>query len=647
MSMLNILVVDDDRELGESLAELLELQGYRTEVAGDAKAALTLARTRKFEVALVEVRLECENGADFIYALSEACQGVDCILMSADADLDKAIKAVRYNAYDYLRKPFDDHDLIATLERCFEKRRLEREKRDLERRVAEVLVEGEAKFRKLAEDAMVGIHIHREFRSLFVNRAYANIFGYALPDEILARDSVVALIAPCDRDRLVGYSKQRLAGNQAPSHYEYQGVRKDGTLIWLESRVRVVDWEGELATQVTIIDITERKRAAERLQSAIESIPDGVVLFDADDRVVMWNQRFADHYPELEDLLQTRPTAEEMFRERIRNGAVGGFEVPIDEYVRWRMETRQKQKATSAVRRHSDGRWFRTTERKTSEGGIVSISTDITELKSREIDLRESAIQAEFANRSKSEFLANMSHELRTPLNAILGFSDMMSAELLGPLGAPEYRQYADDIHQSGAHLLSVIDDILDLSKIEAGKLELREAEVDVTQIVGDCRRFIEGHAKDAGLALETRMGGDLPRIWVDERLFKQVILNLLSNAVKFTPKGGRVTVDARVDEAGRFVLAVSDTGIGMAAENIPKALTPFSQVASDLARDHQGTGLGLPLVNSLVEAHGGTLELESKLGVGTSATIWFPAERVVDGGTGTTVDKVHVGAAQ
>jgi PAS domain S-box-containing protein len=432
--------------------------------------------------------------------------------------------------------------------------------------------------------------------------------------------------------------------------------RKDGTSFpveYVSSPIR--DENGALTGAVVVFsDITARsqaqdqqRRAEGRLRDAIESIADGFVLFDANDRVELWNPRFADLYPELAELLPTKPTAEALFRERVRAGAVGESDVPVDEYVRWRMAARQKQGDAPAIHRHNDGRWIRTTERRTSDGGIVAVSTDISELKIREMELKAAMEQAELANRSKSEFLANMSHELRTPLNAVIGFSETMQQEMFGPLGNERYKQYAKDIFDSGSHLLSLISDILDLSKVEAGKFDLNEQELDLAQAVGACRRITEQRAKEAGVTLATRLGSDLPRLWADERAVKQIILNLLSNAVKFTPAGGKVTVHAGIDEDGCFVLSVSDTGIGIGADDIPKILMPFSQVDSSFSRQQEGTGLGLSLIKSLIEMHGGTIELESELGDGTIVTVRFPAERVLHRPAGPTSDDDRRAAAE
>jgi len=238
------------------------------------------------------------------------------------------------------------------------------------------------------------------------------------------------------------------------------------------------------------------------------------------------------------------------------------------------------------------------------------------------------AEEARAASQAKSEFLANMSHELRTPLNAIIGFSELVAGELFGPIG-PRYVEYGHDIHASGIHLLSVIGDILDLSKIEAGQRQLSESEVDLHDAAESSLRLVRGRAENNGVRLVNGVARAVPHIHADERAVKQMLLNLLSNAVKFTPGGGRVAVGAEVRGDGSLAVSVDDTGIGIAPENIPRALAPFSQVDSSLSRRYAGTGLGLPLVKSLIELHGGMLELKSEEGKGTLATIVFPADRV------------------
>jgi PAS domain S-box-containing protein len=242
-----------------------------------------------------------------------------------------------------------------------------------------------------------------------------------------------------------------------------------------------------------------------------------------------------------------------------------------------------------------------------------------------EMQLRQAKETAEVASRAKSEFLANMSHELRTPLNAVIGFSQMIGEEILGPVGRPEYKEYARDIHNSSLHLLQIINDILDVSKIEAGMATLHGAEVDYATVAAACCRLVSAKAKASEIALSLEMASDLPMIWADERMLKQVTLNLLSNALKFTPKGGAVALSAARHGGGGLVIRVSDTGIGIAPEDFDKVFRPFGQVDSSLSRRFEGTGLGLPLTKGLVELHGGTITLESEVGRGTTVSVYLP----------------------
>jgi signal transduction histidine kinase len=235
---------------------------------------------------------------------------------------------------------------------------------------------------------------------------------------------------------------------------------------------------------------------------------------------------------------------------------------------------------------------------------------------------------AEMADRAKSEFLATMSHELRTPLNAVLGFSEMMVGEVFGPLGNDRYRGYAQDIHTSGSHLLNIIDDVLDLSKAAAGKLELIEDWINVRTVVQAVCRLVQPRIDAAALSLTVRMPTDDLIAFADERLLKQMLLNLLSNACKFTPAGGRIECVVSVDDAG-LTLAVADTGVGIPPEHLDRVLQPFVQVDSSLSRRHEGTGLGLALVKVMAELHGGLVRLDSKLGCGTTVCVILPLSRL------------------
>ncbi|MCH8111181.1 MAG: CHASE2 domain-containing protein [Proteobacteria bacterium] len=270
-------------------------------------------------------------------------------------------------------------------------------------------------------------------------------------------------------------------------------------------------------------------------------------------------------------------------------------------------------------------------------GEALSLLTlhDISDrMRAEELELAKE--EAERENKIKSDFLANMSHELRTPLNAIIGFSEVLSRQLFGPLGDDRYREYAGDIHSSGTHLLDLISDILDISKADANKLTLLESKVDVESVVATVIRVTAGLAQARGVLLLMDVAPNLPTVAADETKLKQVLLNLLSNALKFTEARGEVSVSARLDPAGNLVLEVADTGIGIAQEDIEKVMAPFGQVETDWSRKVQGTGLGLPLSKRLIEAHGGTLALTSEQGVGTRATIVLPRARLsTDSGAG------------
>jgi signal transduction histidine kinase len=236
---------------------------------------------------------------------------------------------------------------------------------------------------------------------------------------------------------------------------------------------------------------------------------------------------------------------------------------------------------------------------------------------------------ADAANTNKVQFLAAMSHELRTPLNAVIGFSDLLKLETFGPLGDRRYQEYARDIHSSGTHLLSLINDVLDIARLDSGQLNLTEETIDIVALASGTLRLMAPQAETAGVVLTNELRGNLPRVFADARRVRQVLLNLISNAVKFTPPGGNVTVSGELGDSG-LALSIADTGIGIAEADIPRALERFGQVDSTLARRYQGAGLGLPLARDLIELHGGKLTLQSKPMVGTTVTITLPAHRFV-----------------
>ena len=394
-------------------------------------------------------------------------------------------------------------------------------------------------------------------------------------------------------------------------------------------------------------DISGLKLAERRLQDAIDNINEGFALIDADDRFVVVNQHYVDMYPKSGPLAQAGQKFADVLRQAAEHGEYPGIETPdeIEAHIAHWLAIYAKRQPYVGERQLADGRWILVSHRPTMSGGYVSILTGITQLKQRQDELRSARDDLEIrsaelvalaeelevarnfateANRSKSLFLANMSHELRTPLNSINGFSEMIANEALGPIQPAKYREYADFIHRSGLHLLSLINDILDLSKIEAGKMELQVEAVPTEQVAYASLAEIRTLAAEHNIALTTELDPKCPIIHADQRAIRQILLNLLSNAVKFTPRDGTVTLTANCTEGG-VELTVIDTGIGMTAEEARKALELYGQVQSDLSRKRTGTGLGLPLVKSLVELHGGKLRLQSEKDRGTTASVILP----------------------
>jgi signal transduction histidine kinase len=389
-------------------------------------------------------------------------------------------------------------------------------------------------------------------------------------------------------------------------------------------------WDGIL------LDVTDRIASdmalatlRDQLELAMANMAQGMCVCDAEQRLVVFNRRYleiggidpADAGPGIAMAAVLHASvARGVFRTTKTDLLVAETLAAL--------RARTPSKFTVEM---ADGRTVEVDVQPLSDGGSVSSFTDISEREAAQEALRQAKEQAELADRSKSQFLANMSHELRTPLNAVIGFSEIMTDRLFGPLGDPRYEEYARDIRESGRHLLTLINDILDLSKIEARQATLREEQVSLAEVVDACVRLVDDRAQRGNLALAIADFDEFPPLWADRIKLKQILLNLLSNAIKFTPAGGSVGLSGARNRDGSIVVRVTDTGIGMRAQDIPTALQPFRQVESSLSRKHEGTGLGLPLTKAIVEMHGGTLAIASTPGKGTTVSFTIPAERVID----------------
>ncbi|MBK8159722.1 MAG: PAS domain-containing protein [Rhodospirillaceae bacterium] len=415
---------------------------------------------------------------------------------------------------------------------------------------------------------------------------------------------------------------------QLPWRFEMPGP--DGrTLLVIESKTA----DGgtlRLMTDVTAIKgrelrLTELAQRNEVLATVVGAVSSGIVICDATK---------PDHPISFVNTAFTRMTgyaAEEVIGRNCR--ILQGRDTDPESLDRLRRALAQQRPITVTLRNYrKDGRTFwnelSISPIADAQGRIaqfVGIMSDVTQRIRAEENLREAKNQAELANRAKSEFLANVSHELRTPLNAIIGFSDVMKMELFGPLGGPKYQGYAKDILDSGKMLLSLINDILDLSKIEAGKMELHPEPISVADVFDSAMTLMRERAKNGGVTLRAAVAPDLPPLMADLRVMKQIVTNLVSNAVKFTPKDGTVELTARQLDAGKAEIVIRDTGIGIAKADIPEVLKPFVQVDGAHQRRQSGTGLGLPIVKSLTDLSGGSFHLDSDVGQGTTVTLHLP----------------------
>jgi two-component system cell cycle sensor histidine kinase PleC len=486
---------------------------------------------------------------------------------------------------------------------------------------------------------------------IFWSHSMFAILGLDPKDDLMTFGEVNRLVHPEDIN-LYEIATQLADSKARAIDHAFRMHHASGKWVWLRARCELVRQPGEPGLHLIgiAVDITEQKGLVEktlaadlRLRDAIETIPEAFVLWDANNRLLLCNSNFQ----ALHDLPDDAISAGTSFEDVVAAGRkqVIRTKVTTDEMAIPGARTFEAQL--------DDGHWLHISERRTKDGGYVSVGTDITALKVNEKkllnsekkliatieDLRQSQQQltdlaekyseeknrAEDANQTKSKFLANMSHELRTPLNAIIGFSEIMESGMFGALGADKYHEYCRDIRESGQYLLDVINDVLDMSKIEAGRLKLTPEDVELDRILADAMRVVSARGQEKQLTLSSRIAPGI-KFKADRRALKQIALNLLSNSVKFTPVNGRITVRGRRTRSC-VTIAISDTGIGIPKDALRKLGRPFEQVESQLTKTHHGSGLGLAIAKSLTELHGGSMRIRSSVGKGTLVLVRLPTD--------------------
>ncbi|PWE58204.1 PAS domain-containing sensor histidine kinase [Metarhizobium album] len=494
-------------------------------------------------------------------------------------------------------------------------------------------------------------------RRLYWSRSMYEMLGMPPSDNYLSFAEAARMMHPADGN-LYSLARSVARGQSRQVDQVFRMRHADGHYVWMRARAQVIRISSGRVHMIGIaMDVTEQHRLAQRyaeadqrLADAIESTSEAFVLWDKNDRLVMCNAHYQQAYglpdrvlvPGTERLSVNSAAARPVIERRIADPDRSGHS-----------QTTEVQLA--------DERWLQINERRTRDGGMVSVGTDITLLKRNQERLRESERRlmatindlsasrqtlerqkaelstananyqaekerAEAANKAKSEFLANMSHELRTPLNAILGFSEILLNQMFGPVGSPKYGEYAKDIHESGKHLLNVINDILDMSKIEAGHMKLQCEMIDLVPLIEESLRFTAIPAAQKNITIDQRFSAGLT-MPADRRAMKQILLNILSNAVKFTDEGGRVAVRAR-RLPGCVRLTIADTGIGIPRTALTKIGQPFEQVQSQYAKSKGGSGLGLAISRSLTLLHGGSMTIRSRENVGTVISLQIPDRR-------------------
>ncbi len=480
----------------------------------------------------------------------------------------------------------------------------------------------------------------RDDKHIWDNQVREN-FGIKASDAEGSREEeFFEAIHPDDLDKVMAANQQAL-GEAEDYNVDFRVIWPDGSVHWLNSRANIIVGDDGKPTRMVgaCADISQRKRLEAHAASvqanfldAIDGLQVSFSLWGPDGALIHANGRYRELAVSASIDLIPGVTYGEFLGRIYDVNVMDQSQMSREQWIQSRLADAGSD-SSQYENLQPDGRWIDTRKQKLPDGSVMTINFDITDAKLREQVLDEARIAAETANRTKSEFLANMSHELRTPLNAVIGYSDALKNQIFGPLANPQQADYVDSILTSGNLLLSLIQDVLDVSAIEAGKLDLQSEEFSLESCFPSITNMVSLRAAQRQVSIIDTIDASLPDIFADQRRVKQIFANLLSNAVNFTEADGEVTLAAEATEDGELAVTVADNGIGMRQSDLETALDTFGRIRNSGAKtEEEGSGLGLPLVKGLIELHGGRLEMESRVGVGTTARVVFPKDRVCGG---------------
>lgn len=633
----NILV-----RLANSLEDDVQVRAF-----ADARSALEWFADHTPDLVVTDYKMPAMDGDAFIREFRRLpfCFDVPVMVVTAYEDREFRYRALDAGATDFLLSPVDHNEFRARARNLL----LLRKQQEIIRKRALTL---EQKLRISDRMHRQAIHTSTEMLRLVMNTVPAMIAATDELAHVVFVNDYLASFFGIDPTAAVGKTFAELIGPEyGARHAEIDrrvlatgrtlyGIEETVTshtgeqASFLTTKAPLRDAQGRITNIVSVsIDITER-RERERLlhekstllRATTDAMAQGMVAFDAQLVIHMSNHRAAHLLAVPEAMLRPGESFQAVIDHGIARGDYGPGEAV--EIARRYLQMVRRGVAFQIERERSDGTVIEIRGNPMSTGGAVVTYTEITELKRVERELRMAKDAAESANQAKSEFLAHMSHELKTPLNAIMGFAELMKSQVLGPLGNERYREYCSDIFTSGGHLLSMVNDILELAKLEAGQAQLSESDVSLGATIEAVLEQLRASAERGKLDVAVRVPPDLPRMRGDAGKLRQIFVNLVSNAIKFTPEGGRVSIGMAVAPDRGLRVEVTDTGAGIPADVLARIQHPFGHPNAERTRRKSGSGLGLPLAIELVKLHGGRCDIASRVGDGTQVVIWFPPAR-------------------